>query len=100
MFVYVDDILLFNFYIKTINSLKYKLSDTYKMINCKSCKHYLNMTIKQDQQLRTLTVFQKMYLEKVLDYFKFSDLRLTVTFIKQNLKLKVSKKQTDTVFIK
>jgi len=58
------------------------------------------MTIKQDQQLRTLTVFQKMYLEKVLDYFKFSDLRLTVTFIKQNLKLKVSKKQTDTVFIK
>jgi len=57
------------------------------------------MIIKQDQQLRTLIISQKTYLEKVLNHFEFSDLKLTVTFMKQDLKLKVSEKQIDTVFI-
>ena len=56
------------------------------------------MTIKQDQQLKILIIFQKMYFEKMLDHFEFSDLRLIVTFMKQDLKLKVFKKQTDTIF--
>jgi len=56
MFIYVDDILLLNSVIKAINSLKQKLSNTYKMINYKSCKYYLDMKIKQDQKLRTLII--------------------------------------------
>ena len=57
------------------------------------------MTIKQDQQLKILIIFQKMYFEKMLDHFEFSDLRLIVTFMKQNLKLKIFKKQIDIIFI-
>jgi len=57
------------------------------------------MIIKQDQQLRTFIIFQKMYFEKVLNYFEFSDLRSAVTFMKQDLKLKISKKQIDVIFI-
>jgi len=99
MFIYIDNILLLSFNMKIINSLKQKFNDTYKMTDCELCEHYLDMTIKQDWQLRILIVFQKMYFEKMLNYFKFSDLKLTVTFMKQDLKLKVSEKQTDTVFI-
>jgi len=36
----------------------------------------------------------------MLNHFEFSDLRLTVTFMKQDLKLKIFKKQTDVIFIK
>jgi len=34
MFIYIDDILLLNLNIKTINNLKQKFNDTYKITNC------------------------------------------------------------------
>jgi len=99
MFIYINDIFLLSSDMKTINNLKYKFNDIYKMTNCELCKHYLNMTIKQDQQLRILTVFQKTYFEKVLDHFEFSNLRLTITLMKQDLKLKIFEKQINIIFI-
>jgi len=36
----------------------------------------------------------------MLNHFEFNDLRLTVTLMKQDLKLKISEKQTDIIFIK
>jgi len=43
--VYVDDILLCKSDKNKILDLKIKLSDHFEMINCKMCKHYLEMLI-------------------------------------------------------
>ena len=46
MFIYVNNILLLSLIIKTINSLKQKLNDIYKMTDCKLYKYYLDIKIK------------------------------------------------------
>ncbi len=49
--VYVDNILLCEFNKNKILDLKIKLSNYFKMINCKICKHYLEMLIIQNRTL-------------------------------------------------
>jgi len=51
--VYVDNILLCEFNKNKILDLKIKLSNYFKMINCKICKHYLEMLIIQNRTLQT-----------------------------------------------
>ncbi len=49
--VYIDDILLCKLNKNEILDLKIKLSDHFEMINCKMCKHYLEMLITQNRTL-------------------------------------------------
>ncbi len=49
--VYVDDILLCKLNKNKILDLKIKLSNHFKMINCRACKHYLEMLITQNRTL-------------------------------------------------
>jgi len=49
--VYVDDILICRSDKNKILDLKIKLSNYFKMINCKVCKHYLKMLITQNRIL-------------------------------------------------
>jgi len=52
--VYVDDILICRSDKNKILDFKIKLSNHFKMINCKVCKHYLEMLITQNRILQTL----------------------------------------------
>ncbi len=54
--VYVDDILICEFNKNKILGLKIKLSNHFKMTNCKIYKHYLEMLITQNRTLWTLTL--------------------------------------------
>ncbi len=49
--VYVDDILICKSDKNEILDLKIKLSNHFKMINCRACKHYLEMLIIQNRTL-------------------------------------------------
>ncbi len=51
--VYVDDILICRSNKNEILGLKTKLSDHFKMTNCKTCKHYLEMLVTQNRTLQT-----------------------------------------------
>jgi len=52
--VYVDDILLCELNKNKILDLKIKLSNHFKITDCKVCKHYLEMLITQNRTLQTL----------------------------------------------
>ncbi len=49
--VYVDNILLCKFNKNKILNLKIKLSNYFKIINCRICEHYLKMLITQNRIL-------------------------------------------------
>ncbi len=49
--VYVDDILLCRSDKNKILNLKIKLSNHFKMTDCRACKHYLEMLIIQNRTL-------------------------------------------------
>jgi len=49
--VYVDNILICKLDKNKILSLKIKLSNHFKMTDCRACKHYLKMLITQNRTL-------------------------------------------------
>ncbi len=49
--VYINNILLCKLNKNKILGLKIKLSDHFEMINCRTCKHYLEMLITQNRIL-------------------------------------------------
>jgi len=49
--IYVDNILLCKLNKNEILDLKIKLSDHFKMINYRICKHYLEMLVTQNKTL-------------------------------------------------
>ncbi len=49
--VYIDDILICKLDKNKILDLKIKLSNHFEMINCRICKHYLEMLITQNRTL-------------------------------------------------
>jgi len=49
--VYIDNILLCKLNKNKILNLKIKLSNHFKIIDCKVCKHYLKMLITQNRTL-------------------------------------------------
>jgi len=49
--VYVDDILLYKLNKNKILDLKIKLNNHFKMTDCRTCKHYLEMLITQNRTL-------------------------------------------------
>ncbi len=67
--VYVDDILLCKFNKNKILNLKIKLSNHFKMINCRICKHYLEMLIIQNRTLQILILLQKIYFTEMFKDF-------------------------------
>ena len=52
--VYIDDILICRSDKNKILDLKTKLSDYFKMTDCRICKHYLEMLITQNKTLQNL----------------------------------------------
>jgi hypothetical protein len=62
--------------------LKTKLSNQYKMMNCRSCKHYLEMHITHNKIQWTLILLQKTYLKKMLKNFELKESKAVTTFMK------------------
>jgi len=69
--LYINNILICKSEKKIINELKTKLSTQFNMMNCDSCKHYLEMQIMCDKILRTFIFLQKIYFKRVLKDFNF-----------------------------
>jgi hypothetical protein len=64
--IYIDNIILIcELKMNKIQDLKTKLSNQYKMMNCRSCKHYLKMHITHNRILWTFILLQKTYLKKM-----------------------------------
>jgi len=80
--LYIDDILICRSEKKVINELKARLSTQFNMMDCGSCKHYLEMQITRDETLRTLTLSQKIYLKRVLKDFNFLKTKAVTTSMK------------------
>lgn len=57
------------------------------MTDCGPCKHYLEMQISRNRNLRILTLSQRTYLQGVLDHFGFNDLRPASTPMEHGLTL-------------
>ncbi len=49
--VYVDDILIYRSNKNKILDFKIKLNNYFEMINCETCKHYLEMLVTQNKTL-------------------------------------------------
>jgi len=80
--LYIDDILICRSEKKIINKLNTRLSTQFNMMDCGSCKHYLEMQIMRDRTLRTLTLSQKIYLKRVLKDFDFLKTKAVTTSMK------------------
>jgi len=52
--VYVDNIFIYELDKNKILNFKIKLSNHFEMINCRVCKHYLEMLITQNRTLQIL----------------------------------------------
>ena len=83
IYVYVDDLLLFDENINHLNIIKFKLSNRFKMTNLKLVSHYLNMSIESRNERVNLN--QTIYLQSVLERFEMSNCKSSFTLMKSNL---------------
>ena len=65
--VYVNDLLLFDFDIKYINSIKTRLNQRFEMIDLDFAQHYLSIEIVREDDFILLR--QTTYLKKILKRF-------------------------------
>ncbi len=85
--VYVDDVLLCKLNKNKILGLKTKLSNHFKMTNCRVCKHYLKMLIIQNRTLQTLILLQRIYFIKMLKDFSLQNVKTDITSMKSKIYL-------------
>ena len=64
--VYIDDLLIFSADLAYIKQLKKSLAERYKMTDLGPCKDYLGTEVHCDLIKRTLTINQRMKIEKLL----------------------------------
>ncbi len=80
--VYVDNIFLCELNKNEILDLKIKLSNYFKMTDCKVCKHYLKMLIIQNRILQILILLQRIYLTEMLKDFSLQNIKIVITSMK------------------
>ena len=85
--VYVDDILICRSDKNKILGLKIKLSNHFKMTDCRACKHYLEMLVTQNRILWILILSQKIYLTEILKDFNLQNVKTVITSTKLRIYL-------------
>jgi len=80
--VYVNNILLCKFNKNKILNLKIKLSNHFKMTDCRVCKHYLKMLIIQNRTLQILILLQRIYFTEMLKDFNLQNVKIDIISIK------------------
>lgn len=87
--VYVNDLLVieskeFN----EIEKFKSMLRKRFHMTNLSSCHHYLSMTMTRNRSKKTFHLFQKFYVQKILQRFEMNDCKIAIIFMKIDTRLK------------
>jgi Reverse transcriptase (RNA-dependent DNA polymerase) len=71
--LYVDNITLLGKHINTINQIKAKLSDHYKMTDLGEISSYLGVNIKRNRPLKHLEIDQSRYISEIVNRFGLSN---------------------------
>jgi len=85
--VYVDDILICRSDKNKILNLKIKLSNHFKMTDCRMCKHYLKMLVTQNKTLQILILSQRIYFTEMLKDFSLQNVKTVITSMKLRIYL-------------
>lgn len=85
--IYVDDLLIMGVRAKTVDDIKKKLSQFFKMTDCGELQHFLGMKIAYDRVLGTMCLSQEASIEKVLKKFGMDDCNPTKTPMEKGLQL-------------
>ena len=80
--VYIDNILICKSDKNKILNLKIKLSNYFKMTDCRTYKYYLKMLITQNRILWTLILSQRIYFIKMLKDFSLQNVKTDITSMK------------------
>ena len=88
--VYVDDIILAGKTLTTVNAVKEKLSQRFKMKDLGSLHHFLGVKIIQDKLSKMIWIGQPMYIEKILQRFEMEDSKPVGSPLNPDVKLVAS----------
>ncbi len=80
IFVYVDDLLLFDADISHVEDIQQKLHDRFKMTDLGDISNYLGMEVDY-VVVEKITLCQSTYLQKVLDRFKMTGYKPAIVSI-------------------
>ena len=94
--VYVDDIILAGKTLITVNTVKEKLSQRFKMKDLGSLHHFLGVNIIQDKLARMIWISQPMYIEKILQRFEMEDSKPVGSPLNPDVKLVASEDCKDS----
>ena len=101
IFVYVNDLLIIDFKNFTqIIKLKINFDKRFKIIDIKSCYHYLNMSIIRDRTNKFLHMSQKLYVDKILKRFNMTNCKIAFILMNFETKLKFNQKQINVANVK
>ena len=87
LLLYVDDMLIASHEKSLIVELKAQLSHEFHMKDLGPAKKILGMEIQRDRHVGTLFLYQKSYIEKVLEKYNLSNCKYVATPFASHLKL-------------
>lgn len=80
--IYVDNLLLFDIDIDTcINDVMQNLWDRFQITDLGNILYYLGMKVDVNLNKKTMTLWQSIYLKKILRQYEMSNYRLAKIFI-------------------
>ncbi|XP_073137773.1 uncharacterized protein [Henckelia pumila] len=80
LLIYVDYMIIACKDLSEIQKLKYQLNSEFEMKNLGATKQILGIEIRRDRKLRTLTLSQGRYIDKVLNLFKMAESKAVSKF--------------------
>ena len=95
--VYVDDLLLAATTQKFMDSIKAKLSASFKMQDLGEAKYILGIEIKRNRKLQTISLSQSQYFHTVLERTSTSTCKPVWTPMAQNSQLSVTDPEDDHI---
>ena len=87
LLLYVDDMLIACKSLSEINKLKFKLNSEFEMKDLGNAKRILGMNIIRNRDKGTLLITQENYIDKVLEVFGLSNVKVVSTPIGTQFKL-------------
>ena len=87
LILYVDDLLIFFQSVKSINTMKKKLFQKFRMKDMKRAIFILNIRIKRDINRKLIAINQIIYIKKFFHEYKMKNAHLMIIFIDDYLLL-------------
>src|SRR5438046_2590518 len=83
--IYVNDLLLVDSTAESLQNLKDKLENQFKMTDMSLAKHYLE--IKISQQAEKISLFQSVFIVKILEHFDMMNSKSVLMSMKHETQL-------------